>query len=325
MPFELIRQDITQLDVDVIVNAVNRDLSLGSGVDYQIQAQAGEHLKETISHLSFHHSEDILVTPGFNLHTKLIYHTQTPLWQGGFNQEMDELIKVYERCLIKAFEMKCESIAFPLLSSGHHRFPKEKAIKIAMSTIQRFVLNHDILVYLVLYDETSYFISQKLNVLVKNYIHDRLEEPEMNLREMRVNLAQRDALRTQRSYSRVESLDELLEHMEETFTQKLLRLIDERAMIDSHVYRAANIDRRLFSKIRNNMHYQPSKPTVCAFAIALQLNLDETKDLLQSAGYSLSPSQRFDLIIEYCIRHKNYNVFQVNEVLFDFQQPLLGS
>lgn len=325
MPFELIRQDITQLDVDVIVNAVNSDLSLGRGVDYRIQDQAGDHLRETLSHLTFHHPNDILVTPGFDLNTRLIYHTQTPQWQGGFNQEMDELIKVYERCLYKAVEMNQESIAFPLLSSGHHRFPKEKAIQIAMSTIQRFVLRHDILVYLVLYDETAYFISQKLNMLVKNYIHDRLEEPEMNLREMRVNLAHRDELRTRRSYSRIESLDDLLEHMEETFTQRLLRLIDERQMIDSHVYRAANIDRRLFSKIRNNIHYQPSKPTVCAFAIALKLNLDETKDLLQSAGYSLSSSQRFDLIIEYCIRYKKYSVFEVNEVLFDFQQPLLGS
>lgn len=113
--------------------------------------------------------------------------------------------------------------------------------------------------------------------------------------------------------------------LDEGFSETLLRLIDRTGKKDSEIYRKANVDRKLFSKIRNNVDYRQSKPTAVAFAIALELDLEETKDFLARAGFALSHSSKFDIIVEYFIKEKNYNVFDLNEVLFLYDQPLLGA
>ena len=119
-------------------------------------------------------------------------------------------------------------------------------------------------------------------------------------------------------------LSNALDQMEESFSEMLLRRIDESGMSDAECYKKANIDRKLFSKIRGDRFYRPSKITVLSFAIALELSLDDTNNMLRSAGYALSHSNKFDVIIEFFIKQGNYDIYEINEALFEYNQTLLG-
>lgn len=118
------------------------------------------------------------------------------------------------------------------------------------------------------------------------------------------------------------NIDDLMNQIEETFSQRLLRMIDERGMNDSEVYNKAYVDRRHFSKIRKDINYTPNKKTVLAFSIALELSLDEAKDLLNSAGYALSRSSKSDIIVAYFLQNKIYDMFEINEILDAYGQPV---
>jgi O-acetyl-ADP-ribose deacetylase len=327
MPFDIIRQDIVLMDVDVIVSAVDQELSLGSGVNQSIHDCAGVEYSELLRNKGYIRENEVFVTSGYNLKAKHIFHTLTPIWEGGFSSEDAQLIDCYNELLRVAMKMNVQSIAFPLLSSGNHRYPKDKALKIAMSTLQKFVLKHDIQIYLVVFDFTSYFMSLKLSSMVTNYLESNFDSHahEYETRSNFVTSEYRIEHSQDRRSRRPLSLEEAIAQSRETFTKRLFRYIDERDLRDSDVYRNANIDRRLFSKIRSNNLYQPSKPTVIALAISLKLSLDETIDLLNSAGYALSHSQVFDVIIEYFISHNQYDIFVINQALFYYNLPTLGS
>ncbi|MGM0395911.1 MAG: O-acetyl-ADP-ribose deacetylase [Bacillota bacterium] len=332
MPLEIIRNDITKIHVDAVVNAANESLLGGGGVDGAIHKAAGPQLLEECKTLGGCKVGQAKLTKGYNLPAKYVIHTVGPVWNGGDKGEEELLQSCYINSLDLAKKYNLESMAFPLISSGAFGYPKNKALSIAISAIGDFLLQNEMTVYLVVYDKNAFQLSEKLFSSIEEYIDDRYIEEHREYR---------DAIREERllqEYHLEESmsfepqvkqtkrkLHDLLDNREETFSQMLLRLIDEKEMTDAQVYKRANIDRRHFSKIRNDINYKPSKFTAVAFAIALELNLDETKDLLLSAGFALSHSYKFDLIIEYFIQEENYNIFEINEALFAFEQNLLGA
>ena len=328
MPLEIIRNDITKVHVDAIVNAANSSLLGGGGVDGAIHRAAGPELLDECRTLGGCKVGQAKITKGYKLPAKYVIHTVGPVWHGGKTGEENLLTDCYRNSLALAKDYKLESIAFPLISSGAFGYPKDKALKIAISVIGDFLLNNEMMAFLVVYDKAAFKLSEKLFSSITQYIDDKYIE------ELPVGRRNRFDERYQEYYadSSMEaplkkpkrSLDDVVKHMDETFSQMLLRLIDEKGMTDSETYKRANIDRKLFSKIRNDINYKPSKPTAIAFSIALRLNLDETKDLLLKAGFALSHSSKFDIIIEYFIEDDNYNIFEINEALFAFGQKPLG-
>jgi hypothetical protein len=250
-----------------------------------------------------------------------VIHTVGPVWHDGKNNELELLASCYRNSLELAKEYKLESIAFPLISSGAFGMPKDKALNVAMSVIGEFLMNNDITVYIVVFDKDAVMLSEKVFMSIKKYIDDRyVEDNYLHNSRMPYRSIVHESIIVEESKR---SLDDLVNHVDDSFSKMLIRFIDEKDMTDVETYKRANIDRKLFSKIRNNIDYKPSKSTVVAFAIALRLNLDETKDLLMSAGFALSHSSKFDIIIEYYIESENYDIYGINEALFDFKQKTL--
>lgn len=330
MPIEIIRNDITKVHADAIVNAANSSLLGGGGVDGAIHRAAGQELLEECRTLGGCETGQAKITKGYKLPAKYVIHTVGPVWHGGRNNEDKLLADCYRNSLQLAKTYKLESIAFPLISSGAFGYPKDKALKVAMSVISDFILDYEITVFLVVYDKTAFMLSEKVFSSIQEYIDDRYIEdhPESSrnrLRESALHAA--PMIFDDESFPKESkrSLEDVVNQVDETFTKMLLRLIDEKHINDVEAYKKANVDRRLFSKIRNDMNYKPSKQTAIAFAIALMLNLDETKDLLLKAGFALSPSSKFDIIIQYFIENGKYDIFEINEALFTFEQNLLGA
>jgi len=352
MPFNIIRNDITKSEVDAIVNAANNRLKVGGGVCGAIFDAAGRiELQAACDKIGYCETGDAVITKGFNLPAKYIIHTVGPIY--GKNPELEEkqLYSCYKNSLEIAKKKRLSSVAFPVISSGIHGYPKEEAIKIATHAIKDFLQHNEMDVYLVVYDKDAFAISEKLFSEVLSFIDERMVKPMPISRgqdeivySMRSVDTDSDGLTDVADFSvcQTESIPDampemvslapekssgrlqlLLNRRKETFSQTLLRLIDEKGMTDVEVYKRANIDRKLFSKIRKK-DYIPRKTTVIALAIGLRLNLDETKDLLMRAGFALSDWNKFDIIIEYFIENENYDIFEINETLFAFEQQLLG-
>lgn len=415
MPFLLIRQDITKVHADAIVNPANTCLEQGSGTSRAIYLAAGEEkLQEACGKIGYCDLGKAVITEGFNLPAKYIIHAVGPMWTDENSKEYMTLYSAYTESLKLAKSYELESVAFPLLSSGNNGFPKREALKVAVSAINEFLLENDMLVYLVIYDKKSLEISHKLFASIEEYIDDHYiqeknegfsERVELSMKvderrrspfKWRRRKTKKDAVskdetqpltstespyfpqavknnapnvnstdfetefllledevdeffekssetskanyKTKKESSskleqssiwkskreKKEGLEKLMEHSEETFTQMLLRLIDERGMTDAEAYKKANVDKRLFSKIRSNIYYTPSKKTIFCFAIALKLSIEETEELLKKAGYAFSNCFKFDVVISYFIENKKYDIFEINEVLFQYDLPVLG-
>lgn len=334
MPLEIIRNDITKMHVDAIVNPTNSNMFGTAGVDGTIHRIAGPELREETSKIGICEVGEAKLTKSFNMPSKFIIHTVGPIWKDGSQGEEDLLANCYKSSLKIALDRKFESIAFPLISSGTFGYPKDKALSTAITTIGEFLLKHEMTVYLVVYDKKAYKLSEKLFSTIKEYIDDNyVDEHRMYEREAcnvleesrcSSSICIEKEITLSKSISIRRILDDVVNHIDETFSEMLMRLIDERKMNDSEAYKKANVDRKLFSKIRINKDYGPSKPTVLAFAIALELNFDETKDLLLTAGFALSDSSKFDIIIKFFIEEGDYDIFRINEALFAFDQKTLG-
>ena len=313
MPLQIVRNDITKVRCDAIVNAANSSLLGGGGVDGAIHRAAGHELLEECRTLGGCRTGQAKITGAYRLPGRYVIHTVGPIWRGGCCGEKELLISCYRESLKLAEAYNCESVAFPLISSGIYGYPKEEALQVAVDTISDFLLDHDMHVLIVVFDRAGFQISKQLVKNIGEYIDEHYVEMHSDEPDRRIQM----------SMVR-EELDDIIRRMDESFSQMLLRKIDERGMTDAQCYKKANIDRKLFSKIRSDIHYKPKKTTVLAFAIALELDLEETKDMLMKAGFALSHSSEFDIIIEYFIRKGNYNIYEINEALFVFDQSLLG-
>ena len=329
MPLIIVRNDITKMNTDAIVNAANETLQGEGGVDGCIHRAAGPELLAECRALGGCRTGSARITKAYRLPCKYVIHTVGPLWNGGSHGEREQLISCYRTSLALAKEHNCESVAFPLISSGISGYPGDQALRVAVDTIGEFLLHNDMTVYLVIFDRKAYQISSKLFADIAEYIDDHYVDAHTDSRRERMRRMSVVESRMLTAYEdapmAASGLDEALAHLDAGFSETLLKLIDRSGKKDSDVYKKANVDRKLFSKIRNNPDYRPSKPTAIAFAIALELDLDETRDLIARAGYALSPSSKFDVIIEYFIMQRDYDIFKINEALFAFDQSLLGT
>lgn len=331
MPFTIVRNDIIKMDVDAIVNAANTELQMGGGVCGAIFKAAGaDKLQAACDKLAPIKTGEAVITPGFALSAKYVIHAAGPVYHRWNADKSEQYLRsAYINSLKRATENDCESIAFPLISSGIYGYPKEEALKVATSAIQDFLTDHDIDVFIVVFDKAAFVISEKLLGEVSSYIdeHYVVEREITRNRQFQVDEftfydETIEILKKARpSYLGIEYL---IENLDEPFSQTLLRLIDAKGKTDVEIYKRANFDRKLFSKIRTVKGYIPSKKTVLALAVALELTLPETDDLLERAGYAFSHSRKFDVIIEYFIKNGKYDIFEINEVLFNYDQPLLG-
>ena len=337
MPLELVRHDITKMDVDAIVNSANPRPIVGGGVDAAIHRAAGAELIAARRGIGDIPTGKAFITPGFHLPARYVVHTVGPVWQDGKRGERDLLRAAYLSSLRLAREHGCRTVAFPLISAGVFGCPTEVALEIAVGAIGEYVLRHEMTVYLVVFDAKAFDLSGRLFDDVRAYIDERYVS---RATEADVRLAEEPIFEARRPYgagvmpphpliglgaSTASSLGRWLGRRDETFSERLMYYIDMKGFKDPEVYKRANMDRKLFSKIRSNSDYQPSKTTALALSIALRLNLDETRDLLERAGFALSHSNMGDLIVEYFITRKKYDIFIINETLFSFEQPMLGS
>ena len=330
MPLVIVRNDITKMTVDAIVNAANESLLGGGGVDGCIHRAAGKGLLEECKTLGGCKTGRAKITGGYNLPAKYVIYTVGPIYKDGKHGEKDLLESCYRESLALAKEHDCETVAFPLISSGIFGYPKDQALRVAVDTIGEFLLHNDMTVYIVIFSRTAYQISSKLFADIAEYVDDHYVDAHTDSRRerlRRMSVLEGRALSADAAAAPMaaDNLDSLLAHLDAGFSETLLKLIDQSGKKDSEIYKKANVDRKLFSKIRNNPDYKPSKATAIAFAIALELSLPETRDLIARAGYALSASSKFDVIIEYFIRQKKYDIFEINEALFAFDQSLLGA
>lgn len=360
MPLQIIRQDITKLDVDAIVNAANTSLRQGGGVCGAIFAAAGpERLQRACDRIGHCQTGEAVITPGFDLPAKYVIHTPGPVWRGGNFGERELLSACYRNSLELAKKYRLKSIAFPLIASGIYGYPKGEALAVAIEAIGAFLLQQEMEVILAVYDKRAYTLSDKIFHAVRAYIDQRYVDDRQKLygRSMRLGeeLCQCNDAAPARAFEELDAaapppcaaprlaaaapqqerreeknaltlnLSQFLQRRQEGFSAQLMRHIDRKGLKDSDVYKRANLDRKLFSKIRSNPDYRPSKRTALALAVALELNLDQTTDLLRLAGLALSPSSKGDLIVQFFIEQGNYNIFEINEALFAFDENLLGA
>ena len=341
MPLQIVRQDITKMRVDAIVNTTNEEMIGYSGVDLAIHTVAGDELDAECAKLAPLGLGQAKISGAYGLPCKYVIHTSGPVWRGGLVGESIILRSCYIESLKLAVKSGCHSVAFPLISSGVYGYPKDQVLKFAIQTITEFLFDHELTVYLCVFDKESYSFSKKLFSDIREFINDEYvdehdedfyESYDGSIDEMPMAKCIQapmcaDAMiprKREPSSAAGKSLREYMKHMDKPFAHKLFDLIDESGMTDVECYKKANVDKRTFSKIKSNKDYKPSKQTVIAFAISLQLDMDTTQELLATAGFTLSRSNVFDKIIRYFIHNGNYDIFEINEALFEFDQQLLG-
>ncbi|MBQ7561325.1 MAG: macro domain-containing protein [Synergistaceae bacterium] len=339
MPLKIVRNDITRMNTQAIVNTANRNPIVGPGCNRAVYNAAGYHdlLNYREKYIGFVPQGEAFITPGFNLSAKYIIHAVSPLYRGGNDDEENKLRSCYQKSLLLAKKYNIESIAFPLISTGGFGYPKEEGLRIALDEINAFLLNNDMLIYIVVFGEKITRLSQKIysdldsyidnhyvnNKIIEEYQDDYIfPEPEVNSRYEPQPIIRESKQKSQAQYT---NLNERMRQIQETFSQRLMNLIQQKNMSNSEVYNRAIIDRKIFSKIKNDINYHPQKITALCLCVGAKLNLDETKDLLSRAGYALSPSDKVDIIFSYFIEREIYDMIDLDIELEKYGLPCIIS
>lgn len=363
MPFFIERNDITKVKCDAIVNAANSSLLGGGGVDGAIHYAAGPELVKECATLGGCRTGEAKITKGYKLPAKYVIHTVGPIWHGGENNEEELLRSCYRNSLALAEKNGCESVAFPLISSGVYGYPKDAALKVATSEIRAFLENSEMTVKLIIFGSEVFSYSGKYANEIKEYIDDNYAEAKEKQFDRSVILesnqffpskASKKPIDVPKWYNKAPDLSDKAEEsqidgcfgipfeadycsvpsgalsdeeyqLDESYFEMIIRLIDEKGMSDAQCYKRANFDRKYFNKMKNSSTYKPQKPVVIAFAVALELNIKETEELLEKAGFALSKSIKFDLICRAFIENGIYDIYEINEALFANDMPLLGN
>ena len=340
MPFHLVHADLTQMDTDAIVNAANSELLAGGGVCGAIFRAVGSRardLQEECLKKAPVPTGKAAITGGYGLKAKYIIHAVGPIWQGGQHHEKEQLAGCYRSSLELAVANGCRSIAFPLISSGIFGYPRDEALAVARQTITGFLAEYDkdLDVYLALFDKNAVELGERVERELYHYIHTYYQPEPRRQRQVQrkrdegicysLETGAMDASMEVHQFASPQpkgkgalSLQAALGKVQKSFSQQVLALIDARGLKDTDVYKRANLDRKLFSKIRSHKDYHPTKKTALALAVALQLSLEETEELLQAAGYSLSPSIKDDVIVSYFLERGKPDLYEINEALFKY-------
>lgn len=335
MPLKIVRNDITKMNTEAIVNTANDHPTVGTGCDYAVYQAAGreELLAYRKQQIGFVEEGEVFLTPGFRLPAKYIIHAVSPYYADGMHGEEQKLRSCYRKSLQIAEETGIKSIAFPLISTGGFGYPKEEGLRIAADEINAFLMHHAMLIYLVVFDQKAVRLGTNLypdleSYIDQNYVASKRKE-EYGGWESSINFradSEESVRRTERILYESRETDEFLDfdgihgsrleermrHLSDTFSQYLLYLIRSKNMENAEVYKRAIVDKKIFSKIKNNENYHPQKLTVLCLCVGAKLNLDETRDLLARAGYALSPCDKTDIIFSYFIENKIYDMIELD-------------
>lgn len=327
---------------DAIVNTANTKPIIGSGCDYAVYKAAGkrrlsEYREKNIGEVP---EGDVFLTPGFRLPAHYIIHAVSPHYIDGVHGEEEKLRDCYRKSLSLAWEQQCRSIAFPVISTGSFGYPKEEGIRIAADEIQAFLQNHEMLIYLVVFDAQSARYGKRFDKDLQAYIDENYvgakhhEEYSIQTMALRRDLDDEsfspyendlyeDDLYEEDSDEDSEEeneftelheskLEERMKHLSDSFSEYLLYLIEEKGMTNADVYKRALVDKKTFAKIKNHADYHPQKMTAMCLCMGAKLNLDETRDLLTRAGYALSPCDKTDIIFSYFIENQIYDMIELD-------------
>ncbi len=358
MPFKIVRNDITKMQVDAIVNTANVEPIYSSGTDLAVYKAAGEEeLLAARKKIGFLDEGEVAITPGFKLPAKYIIHAVSPYYEDGKSGEEKRLRSCYRKSLLLAAEHDCKSIAFPLIATGGFGYLKEEGMRVAVDEINGFLLTHDMLVYLVVFDTESTRLGRNLypdleSYIDHNYVCEKRQErslkapiknsfsmpcmapkakamPQEDVAEESIKLndfAAADAFELNEAYDdfveeNEQALKERMKHLSDTFQQYLLYLIKSKGLTNAEVYKRAIITKQLFSKIKLNPWYHPDKATAMRLCVGAGLNLDETKDLLARAGYALSPCDKRDVIFSFFIEKNIHDMIEIDIALEEYGLP----
>ncbi len=345
MPLQIVKNDITKMKVDAIVNAANNTLLGGGGVDGAIHRAAGEDLLKECYTLHGCETGQAKYTKGYNLPCKYVIHTVGPIWIDGAHKEKEYLINCYRNSLQLAEKLKCDSLAFPLISTGAYGYPIEEALKIAYDTINDYLIESEMQVYIVVYDKNTIVVNKDLYDRLSSYFHfdfqpsndpllsnDEFSEKKTNIYNDRLSRSPELVFRglvKSFNFTTIKQEDEplpdsMFDVVDESFQEMLFRKLREKSMTSVECYTKAGINRKLFSKICSN-GYKTSKSTVILLALALELSIDEANEMLMKAGFAFSNADKSDVFIKNCFAEQYYDIYNINLALFEHDLKTLGS